>query len=172
MGPHGRLDSSGCRENDGNRQLPDARTTRLPPLDVFSSLYGRNNIYSCCSVQSSDHCRCQCGAGWNPGAAVGCRRSSGAKWRWAALPRWAQKMGRALDRYRAKAQGTWLGRGSVDWVKEDTSRVSQLQGVLAGEQPLFLEPSHSCRSSREQPLYQTANLAFTTHRCMRDRFGS
>ena len=56
----------------------------------------------------------------------------------------ARKMGRALDPLRAKAQGTWLGRDRRV-VKEDTSRVLQLQGVLAGGQPLFLEPSHSFR---------------------------
>jgi hypothetical protein len=87
-------------------------------------------------------------------------------------PNRAQKMGRALGRCRPKAQGTWLGRGSVDWVKEDTSRVLQLQGVLAGEQPSFLEPSHSFHSSGEQPVYQTANLAFTTVGWMPDHFGS
>jgi hypothetical protein len=89
-----------------------------------------------------------------------------------AVNAWVQKMGRALDRLRSKAQGTWLGRVSVDWIKEDTSRVLQLQGVLAGEQPLFLEPSHSFHSSTVQPVDQTANLAFTTLRWMADQFGS
>jgi hypothetical protein len=65
----------------------------------------------------------------------------------------------------------WAGV-SVDWIKEDTSRVLQLQGVLAGEQPLFLEPSHSFHSSSEQPVDQTATTAFSTFRWMPNQFGS
>ena len=79
-------------------------------------------------------------------------------------------MGRALDRCRPKAQGTWLGRGLRLGLGEIHPRVWQLQRVLAGDQPLFLEPFRSSHSFNRQAEYQTASHAFIDLRWMRGSF--